>query len=214
MSYDFVLLPPGAVRDLAEVDRYLIGQQGQSPEPAAAELVAELERRNGELPEADSFIADPPDGCAAHGATVRVATRYDSIGFLRALLFELATPRGYVVYDPQLDWLMDPAGHLPLAVSHGGAGAFPYLTERLAHLWVESLTAPDPYLVVDRGPQEYIQTYREESGEYTLEYRDGAPDRHFGTTVADAGRVADLIWDWARGDRTRLEELDWQPVEF
>ncbi|MFC3963981.1 hypothetical protein [Nocardia jiangsuensis] len=214
MSYDLVLLPSGVASTVPGAEEYLDANEGVPETATVAEIAAELNRRNGELPADDSFLSATPVGGHATGATLPVALPYDAIGFGRALLFELATPRGYALFDPQLAWLIDPAGHLPLAVSHGGAGEFPYLTERLAHDWVAGLAAPNPYLVVDRGPDNYIQTYREDSGEYTLEYRDGAPDRHFGTTIADAPTVAALIWDWARDDRTRLDRITWTPVDL
>ncbi|UGT59487.1 hypothetical protein [Nocardia asteroides] len=214
MSYDLVLLPSGVASTVPAAEEYLDAQEGKPESAAVAEIAAELNRRNGELPEDDSFLSVSPIGGHATGDTLPVAMPYDAIGFGRALLFELATPRGYALFDPQLAWLIDPAGHLPLAVSHGGAGEFPYLTERLAEDWVAGLAAPNPYLVVDRGPNDYIQTYREDSGEYTLEYRDGAADRHFGTVIPDAGTVAALIWDWARGERTRFDRVTWSPVEL
>ncbi|MEV0357453.1 hypothetical protein AB0H71_15455 [Nocardia sp. NPDC050697] len=214
MSYDLVLLPSGVASTVPEAEEFLDANEGAPESAVIAEIAAELNRRNGALPEDDSFLSVAPIGGHATGATLPVPMPYDAIGFGRALLFELATPRGYALFDPQLAWLIDPAGHLPLAVSHGGAGEFPYLTERLTRDWVAGLTAPNPYLVVDRGPHDYIQTYREESGEYTLEYRDGAPDRHFGTTLPDPATVAALIWDWARGERDSFDRVPWTPVEL
>ncbi|MGV9674668.1 hypothetical protein ACWDSJ_05265 [Nocardia sp. NPDC003482] len=214
MSYDQVLLPSGVATTLEEVDAYLTGQQGRPEAELVAAIAAELNRRNAALPDRDAFLADPPAGGAETGAALYVSSEYDAIGHLRALLFELATPRDYALYDPQLAWLIDPAGHIPLAVTHGGAGEFPYLTRALLDLWLPALDAPAPYLIAERGPQHYIQTYRDDSGEYTLEYRDGSPDRHFGTHTPDSALVADLVWDWARADRTRFDALAWQPVEL
>ncbi|MBL1073513.1 hypothetical protein JK358_03820 [Nocardia sp. 2] len=213
MSYDHVLLPSGAASTLAEVDAYLTTQDGQPATAVVAEIAAELDKRNAELPEADAFLGAPAaDG--GIGATLFVSTPYDSIGHVRNLLFELATPHGYAVYDPQLAWLVDPAGRVPATVTHGGAGEFPYLTRELAHLWIPGLGEPGPYLIVETGDQVYIQTYRHPNGVYDLEYREGSADKHFTITVDDAAEVADLVWEWASGDRTRFDTLNWRRLTF
>ncbi|MGW1743062.1 hypothetical protein ACWCPQ_30130 [Nocardia sp. NPDC001965] len=214
MSYDHVLLPSGVASTPAEVDAYLTAQQGQPEAAAVAELAAELSARNAELPESDNFLSVSPLGGAATGAVLQVPSPYDAIGFVRELLFELATPRDYAVYDPQLTWLIDPAGHVPLTVTHGGAGEFPYLTETLARFWVRELADPNPYLIVERAPEVYIQTYRESAEDYTVEFRDGGPDRHFTARVTGPDAVADLIWDWTRRDRTRLDRLPWERLDL
>ncbi|WP_327111646.1 hypothetical protein OHB12_26375 [Nocardia sp. NBC_01730] len=214
MSYDHVLLPSGVASSIAEVDAYLSTQQGVPESGVVAQIAAELNRRDAELPDEDSFLSTVPVGGAPTGTVLHVPCPYDAIGFVRHLLFELATPHGYAVYDPQLAWLMDPAGHVPATVTHGGAGEFPYLTKALVDQWVSELELPNPYLVVERGEQFYIQTYRERSGAYTLEYRDGSPDRHFGTTVPDPTTVASLIWGWANDDRTCLQTLPWSRLDL
>ncbi|MGV9413710.1 hypothetical protein ACWDOP_27750 [Nocardia sp. NPDC003693] len=213
MSYDHVLLPSGAAATPDAVDAYLTTQDGKPAADVVAEIAAELDRRNGELPESDAFLAAPAaDGTI--GATLFVSSPIDAVGHVRNLLFELATPHGYAVYDPQLTWLIDPADHVPVAVSHGGAGEFPYLTSKLVHQWIPELSPPGPYLIVESGEQIYIQTYRGEDGRYELEYRDGSPERHLGVRVDDPETVADLIWSWTVGDRSRFEALDWQRLTF
>ena len=214
MSYDHVLLPSGAATTLDEADAYLAAQQGLPQTPTVAAIAAELNARNDELPTAEGILANAPVGDSETGAALQVSSSHEAIGRLRALLFEFATPRDYAVYDPQLAWLIDPAGHLPVAVTHGGAGEFPYLTARLAHEWVANLPDHSPYLIVERAPQYYIQTFRDNDGTYILEYRDGSPDRHVGTRLAEADRVAELLWAWTTGDRTRLDTIDWQPVDL
>ncbi|RMI33932.1 hypothetical protein [Nocardia stercoris] len=214
MSYDQVLLPSGVASTPAEVDEYLTGQQGLPESEAIAEIAAELNQRNAELPEVDAFLAESPVGGGATGETLYVASDYDAIGHLRGLLFELATPRGYAVYDPQLTWLIDPADSVPVTVNHGGAGEFPYLTRKLVDMWVPELAAPNPYLIVERGPQSYIQTFTDGNGSWALEYRDGGPDRHYGLLLQDPAQVADAIWAWTTGDRGDFDTLPWQRIEF
>ncbi|WP_069165725.1 hypothetical protein [Nocardia altamirensis] len=214
MSYDHILLPSGVASSITEVDAYLSTQMGLPQEGAVAQIAAELNKHNDAVPEADSFLSVAPLGGAPTGAVLEVPCPYDAIGFVRQLVFSIATPLGYAVYDPQLTWLIDPAGHVPATVTHGGAGEFPYLTKTLADQWVSELSPPNPYLVVERDEQVYMQTYREKTGAFTLEYRDGSPDKHFGTTVLDAPTVSALIWDWATDDRTRMQTLPWSRVEL
>jgi hypothetical protein len=214
VNYDHVLLPSGAASTLTEVDAYLSTQQGLAEMDVVAAMAAELNKRNAELPEDDHFLGTDSVGGAATGAVLHVPCPYDAIGFVRRLLFAIATPLNYAVYDPQLAWLIDPAGRVPAIVTHGGAGEFPYLTKALADQWVSELAPPNPYLIVERADQVYIQTYRGESGAFTVEYRDGAPNKHFGTTVDDAPTVAALIWEWAIDDRTRMQTLPWTRVEL
>ncbi|MFE3259732.1 hypothetical protein ACFXPS_21355 [Nocardia sp. NPDC059091] len=213
MSYDLVLLPSGAAVSPAEVDTYLTAQDGRPAGDAVTEIAAELDERNGELPEADSFLGSPA-GDGVLGDALFVSTPYDAIGHVRGLLFELGTPHDYALWDPQLAWLVDPAESVRAAVTHGGAGEFPYLTRQLVELWIPELGQPGPYLIAETGDQIYIQTYRHQDGHYDLEYRDGSADKHFAATANDPRIVADLIWGWATGDRSGFAALDWQRLTF
>lgn len=197
----------------AEVDTYLTAQDGRPAGDAVTEIAAELDERNGELPEADSFLGSPA-GDGVLGDALFVSTPYDAIGHVRGLLFELGTPHDYALWDPQLAWLVDPAESVTAAVTHGGAGEFPYLTRQLVELWIPELEQPGPYLIVETGDQIYIQTYRHQDGHYDLEYRDGSADKHFAATANDPRIVADLIWGWATGDRSGFAALDWQRLTF
>ncbi|MEV6274521.1 hypothetical protein [Nocardia sp. NPDC051832] len=209
MNYDLLLLPSGAAT-IADVDDYLGMQQGVGEAAVVAEIAAELNKRNAELPESDTFLGAESVGGARTGTVLHVSCPYDAIGFVRNLLFELATPRGYAVYDPQLAWLIDPAGRVDLAVTHGGAGEFPYLTESLLAQWIPELAEPAPFLIAERGPEQYIQTYRADDG-YIVEYRDGSAARHFRHDTADPARAAELIWGWATG---APNTATWTRVEF
>nr|WP_231390374.1 hypothetical protein [Nocardia sp. CNY236] len=213
VSYEHILLPSGVASSSAQVDAYLGTQNGSPESVTVAQIAAELNRRNTEFPAEDSFLAVPVGG-AATGTMLYVPCPHDAIGFVRQLLFELATPLDYAVYDPQLDWLIDPAGHVRATVTHGGAGTFPYVTKTLAEQWVPALSPPNPYLVVERSEQFYIQTYRDDSGTYLLEYRDGSAGKHFATTVPDPAIVAALIWEWVNDNRTRFPRLTWSRVEI
>lgn len=208
-----MLLPARAAASPDTVDDFLTAQDSKPVADTVTEIALELDKRNAEVPEADSFLGAPAaDG--GMGEALFVSTPYDAIGHLRGLLFELAVPRGYAVWDPQLSWLMDPADSVPAAVTHGGAGEFPFLTKGLIDTWIPELGQPGPYLIAETGDQIYIQTYRHPDGHFDLEYRDGSADKHFATSVSDPTIVADLIWGWATGDRSGFEALNWQRLSL
>ena len=213
MSYDHILLPSGVASTPAEVEEYLTTQQGRPEAEPAVVIAAELMRRNSELPESDGFLSADVGG-EGTGAALYVSSPYDAIGHVRGLLFDLATPRDYALFDPQLSWLIDPAGRVDVAVTHGGAGEFPYLTKRLVDEWIPALSEPGPYLIVESAPEVYIQTYRNGPDGYALEYRDGSADMHFGAEFTGGQRVADLIWDWTTGDRARLDAVAWNRLDL
>lgn len=56
------------------------------------------------------------------------------------------------------------------------------------------------YLIVedlgDSTSQTYAQTCRNDDGTYIVEYRDGGPTQHYGTTVADMRAAHELILGW------------------
>ncbi|MEU8894962.1 hypothetical protein [Nocardia sp. NPDC048505] len=198
MNYDHLLLPSGAA-SIADVDDYLSTQQGQPETAVVAAIAAELNKRNAALPESDTFLGTESVGGAPSGAVLHVSCPYDAIGFVRGLLFELATPRDYAIYDPQLAWVLDPAARVDLTVTHGGAGEFPYLTESLLAQWIPELGDPDPFLIAERAPEHYMQTYRAGADSYTVEYRDGSAERHYGLEATDPAQVSTLFWEWATG---------------
>ncbi|TJZ55455.1 hypothetical protein FCH28_08820 [Streptomyces piniterrae] len=75
----------------------------------------------------------------------------------------------------------------------------------------------DHFVVVERTPEEdhrFVQTWREGTGAFAVEYRDGGPDRHFSAETADAGQVVEVFLAWARGADSWRTALDWQPADL
>lgn len=71
----------------------------------------------------------------------------------------------------------------------------------------------DHFVVVERFPEEaqaFVQAWRDDDGPFTVEYRDGAPERHFRAESGDAERVVQVFLDWARGGEAWRTALDWQ----
>ncbi|MFF4579293.1 DUF6891 domain-containing protein [Streptomyces sp. NPDC001373] len=77
--------------------------------------------------------------------------------------------------------------------------------------------AGDRFLVVDRIPDEpdvFVQVWHETGGDYELEYRAGAPDRHFQSRVATAAEVAEAMCRWAGREEGWERGPAWERMEF
>ncbi|WP_327702467.1 hypothetical protein OG530_11885 [Streptomyces decoyicus] len=75
----------------------------------------------------------------------------------------------------------------------------------------------DHFVVVERFPEQdqvFVQTWRDGDGPFSVEYRDGAPERHFRAESDDTERVVGLFLDWARGGAAWRTALDWQPADL
>lgn len=74
------------------------------------------------------------------------------------------------------------------------------------------------YLIVDslRDPssQTYAQTSRNDDGTYIVEYRDGGPERHFGTVAQDMRSAHALATGWAFGVPGWRKSATWQRVSI
>jgi hypothetical protein len=87
----------------------------------------------------------------------------------------------------------------------------------LFHLLTTVESGADEFLIVERTDDPTGQTYVQvihDNEEFTVEYRDGAPDRHFQAFETDKRRVHDVIAGW-RFDRPGWREaLPWQPLDL
>ncbi|MEQ4721159.1 hypothetical protein [Nonomuraea sp. B19D2] len=75
----------------------------------------------------------------------------------------------------------------------------------------------DRFLVVQRIPDlpdVFIQVWHEEGSDYTLEHRDGAPDRHFQVTLDTPDPVIAAITGWARLEDDWGSGLKWTPLNL
>jgi hypothetical protein len=72
----------------------------------------------------------------------------------------------------------------------------------------------DRFLILQRVPDlpgEFAQIWHENGGDYTVEHRDGGPDRHFTATAGLDGAVAALT-GWARQDAGWDSGLPWSSL--
>ncbi|MFD0384151.1 DUF6891 domain-containing protein [Streptomyces stramineus] len=75
----------------------------------------------------------------------------------------------------------------------------------------------DRFVVVERLEGErdhYIQTWHEGDGPYEVEYRAGAPERHFGVRMDGAEAVVAVFLAWARGTEGWADGHAWERVEL
>ncbi|MFD7730093.1 DUF6891 domain-containing protein [Kitasatospora phosalacinea] len=72
------------------------------------------------------------------------------------------------------------------------------------------------FLVLQRVP-DLPDTYAQacpQDGAWTVEHRDGAQSRHYGTQVAELERVAELLTGWARQDADWAAGQEWERIDF
>ncbi|UED85169.1 DUF6891 domain-containing protein [Streptomyces profundus] len=75
--------------------------------------------------------------------------------------------------------------------------------------------AGDRFLVVCRVPdlpESFVQLWHETGADYTLEYRDGGPERHFAVRLDAVERVIEAVVGWARQEPGWDAGLVWEPV--
>jgi hypothetical protein len=208
MSHRFAIFPAGSVATIDEADELVDAMgRGGVGEPLAS--VHELIDEMSETAATSVVIASPADGRG-----VIIATHRPEDGLLHDLL--LATKaRGLAVFDMELLRLYDPLGCVEVEVSLPGDVTLPYVTPLLLSNLVLLATWPEePYFVVTRGDEDYVQTYRDEDGHYQLEYRDGGPDAHFVFRTQKSGLVADVMWAWATRDPRWRTAVAWEKLEF
>jgi hypothetical protein len=88
---------------------------------------------------------------------------------------------------------------------------------KLAEL-INRLGGPgDRFLVVQRIPdlpEVFVQVWHEDGGDYALEHRDGAPDRHFQAALDRPEPVVAAMTRWARSEDEWGSGLDWTPLDL
>lgn len=65
----------------------------------------------------------------------------------------------------------------------------------------------------DASGQTYAQALRRDDGSYLVEHREGGPDAHFGTVVADVRAAHALLAGWAFEKDGWSDSATWTPVD-
>ncbi|MFB9836433.1 hypothetical protein [Actinoallomurus acaciae] len=87
-------------------------------------------------------------------------------------------------------------------------------SEALLFRLLGELGPGNQFLVVDRvdapGGQHYMQVYREVDGTYVVEYREGAPERHFETVATDLRTTLAVLTGWADDATGWRDACEWR----
>ena len=217
MSYDFAVLAP----ELAEGD--------DSARLAVALAVFESDDvASNRDPRLFAFLADldlagaadPENGWASVWPLdvvpggVAVPTTYAHVDDNLVVLLRLSARHGLVLVDLNSETVHRPEPGEPVGVKAGDGTRLGSLTYPRLESLLSGLPASDPWLVLERDQDVYVQTLRQQDGSFVLEYRDGDPDRHFGTKVADVQEVLDRMWGWLNDRPDWSVDADWDRVQF
>ncbi|WP_329249276.1 hypothetical protein OG417_02845 [Actinoallomurus sp. NBC_01490] len=87
-------------------------------------------------------------------------------------------------------------------------------SEALLFRLLGELGPGNQFLVVDRvdvpGGQHYMQVYREVDATYVIEYREGAPERHFEAVTTDLRTALAVLIGWAAGAHGWRDACEWR----
>ncbi|MDE1675421.1 hypothetical protein [Nocardia gipuzkoensis] len=212
MSYDFAVIPAADVGSVEQaVELYLAmcaTPDETAPSPAVCDFVDEINHRYGG--ENGGFLS-VETAADVRGAVV--CTWWPSLTRNLRMVLDLTKGRGLAVLDPQTRRLYDPRGRADVLVTVGDGTVLPYLTkELLADLLADPPDPANPFLVVEREEQHYVQTCPDSDGVYELEYRAGSPDQHFRVHTSDRALVGDVIWAWSIDNPWWRDAVDWREV--
>lgn len=216
MTHDFILVPGQLASTAAQARAFFESQQGKPGGDDAEIIVAGLNGWNSVVTEAGKPALSLKIDVA--GDTIRAAALDpDTAAAAATMMTQVADGLGYKVFDLTTDSEAGPAPErAQVEVTIGGERELSSVTEQDLHDWVPRLhqLAATPFLIVGRpntNGMTYIQTYRNQPDNYTLEVQNGATDQHYSATLTDPAEVASLMWDWARSDFVRVNQVAWQP---
>ncbi len=214
MHATFILAPASTVataEQLEDVIRRMTESSTNDPPAELAKLLVDLSDRC----ESSISIDRPAD---AGGAVITLHGLQPEP--LNAL-FDATKEYRIAAYDVNLKRLYNSHGSASVRVLLGGKVVIPYATAQLLDHVVRNPKWPDPdapFVIIDRDDpgdgEYYVQTYLNDGGSYSLEYRDGSAERHYGCETSDPGVVSDAMWSWVVGDYRRLQEMArWEFVD-
>jgi hypothetical protein len=219
MSYDFaVLTPEGAGLDdvsvlaaaVAVFGGENLADSGQV-DPRLSAFLDDLEAA-GAADEDHGWVSVWPLGVGVHG--LGVPTTYADVDNNLVVLLRLAARHGLVLVDLNAQTVHRPAPGEPVGVKAGDGTRLGALTYRRLESIVTGLPPAEPWIVLERDPEVYVQTLRQPDGSFVLEHRDGSAYRHFGTRVSQAHEVLTRMWAWLQGEPDWNADADWERVQF
>jgi hypothetical protein len=193
-------------------------QSATTPRPRLLEFAGELVARYPRLED----LTDPagsPWSMSPDATPERVIL---SMGFSRAPevspdILRLASQHGLVCYDPQARQVHHPAQATPDGAlrleSSDGSRAFGPSTGEIDRQ-VRRLTRANWYAWLEREEGTYVQAglgsrAGAPEGKYSLEYREGSPERHFRAIVGNLDEIAAAFTGFASGEDDWKSARDW-----
>ncbi len=211
MSYDFTALVPEFVTDRAQVaalDRAMC-EEILGPAPAViVDFTEELTSRYFNDDDERFLMVDP--SCDARGSTI--ATSWQTVAQNASTLLRMTYERGLLLYDPQYERLYDPRGSVEIGVRIGGGVQVPYLSESLLQEVFAHPSPQEPWLVISRRDQVFIQSFFPKGRAVTIEHRAGAPDQHYVAHIDDAELARRVLWQWATAHPGWETAVNWEPM--
>ncbi|MFG1796109.1 hypothetical protein [Nocardia sp. NPDC049149] len=99
-------------------------------------------------------------------------------------------------------------------VRTGDGTPVPDLTDDLLSEMLDEPPDPEcPFIVINRGDHEYIQTRLLPDGVYELEHRAADADGLFQMYTPDARHVRDVMWAWVDQNPWWRDAVAWYPVD-
>jgi hypothetical protein len=205
VSYDFAIWEGDAPTQAAFEDLYerYIEADGQPP---TTRIRAFCEALDAQFPGPQSEDSPWAAGGAvdnASGPLVYVAVSYSRADEVGAVASQLAAEHGLVFFDPQAAPVS--AGTMTITTSQGEAALPESWPRFLSHV----LRDVDDYVIVDSGPDHLFAQARNDDGTFTLEYRDGSPQRHYAVSGVDLGDVAEALSQWSENRRDFIQNHTW-----
>lgn len=140
-------------------------------------------------------------------------------GEVGAAVVGLAREHGLVCYEPQ-SHLLNPnaAGHTAgFTLTSADGPDIPDPTAKRIGERIRHLGPDNHFVILERSDGWFVQVgygpaAGAEPGRYALEYREGAPDRHYRTETSDPGEGERLLTDFLDGDDTFKRRHVWRPL--
>ncbi|RPA57791.1 hypothetical protein EF294_17045 [Gordonia oryzae] len=213
MSYDLYVLPWHLATDAASAEQAMQVDFGTDPDTCAHSMGSPLTDLVTQIVEGQRERGIEHETPEPMVSGVYVTASWGDVVQSRMVVIPLAADHGFDVYDPQENLYIATEHSVPVSVAHGNLGRFPLLSACMLTELVDRLGQPEPYIVIERDTEVYVQSRARDDGRFDLEYRDGSADRHF-ATITDADRLPELLWAWTVGGPATLSDVEWSKLRL
>lgn len=133
----------------------------------------------------------------------------------------LAREHGLVCFDPQAGVVHAPGAESPRRLHWQCCDGTALVRPDVASIEheLDRLSERNWYAVLEDEDERYVQVglggrAGVPDGQFAVEYRDGAPERHFRHVTASLGIVKTAFLGFTRNDNTWRDQLTWQRVQL